>query len=150
MLTFLHNFMMTHVPRRVSCLLRREERRQSRRDEHELAYDTRVRVSGSVIQPVSFEGGQSCKLGDYMRLPVAQYAAIKMPLDASLTRVPNALDEFELLVPPVNFGLGFNLTVMPSLIARVTGEESRVLIASDNCTISGSPLVERLSLNEAR
>ena len=113
-----------------------------------MAYDTRVRVSGSVVQPVSVEGTPGCTLDDYMRLPVAAYASLPMPFDSSLDRQPNTDSDFLLRVPPVSFGLGVNLTVSPSLVACVTAESDRVVITSDECTLSGSPLVEALQLNE--
>eukprot|EP00966_Prymnesium_polylepis_P006531 149748-Prymnesium_polylepis.2 len=82
-----------------------------------MAYDTRVRVSGSTVQPVPVEGASGCTLDDYMRLPVAAYASLPMPFESSLDRVPNTDSNFLLRVPPVKFGLGVNLTVSPSLVA---------------------------------
>ena len=110
---------------------------------------TRVRVSGSVEQPIPQQGPTGCTLDDYMRLPVAQYSTLQMPFQASLERVPGTVDVFELRVPPVRFGIRrLSLTVVPSLVATANAEADRVLISSDACELSGSPLIERLRLNE--
>ena len=114
-----------------------------------MAYDTQVRVSGTVVQPIEQEGEGALKLEDYMRLPVAQYASLDMPFQASLKRLPDAADTFELRVPPVSFRVpGVNLTVVPRLVATVTAARDHVLIASDACELSGSPLIEAVRLNE--
>ena len=47
---------------------------------------SQVRVSGTVVQPVLEQGAEGLKLDDYMRLPVAQYASLEMPFEASLER----------------------------------------------------------------
>jgi hypothetical protein len=71
-----------------------------------------------------------------------------MPMEAKLVGTDKA-DEFALAVPPVRFAVpGVLLTVTPSLLATVTSEPDRVCISSDACTLSGSPFVESLRLNE--
>ena len=81
-------------------------------------------------------------------LVCAQYCNIPMPMQAKLVRTDRA-DEFALAVPPIRFAVpGVPLTVSPSLLATVTSEPDRVSISSDACTLSGSPLIESLRLNE--
>ena len=110
---------------------------------------SQVRVFGTVVQPVLEQGAAGLKLDDYMQLPVAQYASLEMPFEASLERVQNSDDTFELRVPPVSFRVpGVNLTVWPSLIATVTAAHDHVLITADACELSGSPLIEAIRLNE--
>ena len=71
-----------------------------------------------------------------------------MPMEAKLVGTDKA-DEFALTVPPITFSIpGVPLTVSPSLLATVTSEPDRVCISSDACTLSGSPFVESLRLNE--
>lgn len=80
--------------------------------------------------------------------PLWQYCNIPMPMEAKLVGTDKA-DEFALAVPPIRFAVpGVPLTVEPSLLATVTSELDRVCISSDACTLSGSPFVESLRLNE--
>ena len=69
-------------------------------------------------------------------------------MQAKLVRTDTA-GEFALAVPPIRFAVpGVPLTVSPSLLATVTSEPDQVTISSDACTLSGSPLIESLRLNE--
>lgn len=106
----------------------------------------KIRVKESIVQPVPSHG---C-LQDYMSLPAAQYVAIPMPLSASLTRVAGTADLFQLQVPPVSFDVPALPVVeaSPEVLARVSTEPDRVVIRSESCSISGSPLIEKLKLNE--
>jgi len=79
-------------------------------------------------------------LSDYMRLPVDQYVCIKMPLDATLTRVEGNL--FRLIVPPVRF---FNLDVSPCVSCEVTQDNEAVIIESSSVVLSGSKYVVGLN-----
>ena len=79
-------------------------------------------------------------LSDYMRLPVDQYVCIKMPLDATLTRVEGNL--FRLIVPPVRF---FNLDVSPCVSCEVTQDNKAVIIESSSVVLSGSKYVVGLN-----
>jgi hypothetical protein len=88
-------------------------------------------------------------LQEYMQLPAAQYACVPMPLNSSLQRVYGSEDEFILEVPEVSFKLPRgNVDIRPQVRARVQVEPDRVVIQSISCTISGSPLIEKLKLNE--
>ena len=106
----------------------------------------KIRVKESIVQPVSSHG---C-LQDYMSLPAAQYVAIPMPLSASLSRVVGTADLFHLCVPPVSFDVPALPVVeaSPQVLARVSTEPDRVVIRSESCSISGSPIIEKLRLNE--
>lgn len=113
------------------------------------AYDAFIRISRTAVQPVSSaRADHGFGLADYMRLPVDQYCNIQLPLQGSLARTA-APDEFALVVPPLRFGVpGLPLDVSPFVRATVTSEAERVVIASDSCVLSGSPLVEAARLNE--
>jgi hypothetical protein len=88
-------------------------------------------------------------LEEYMQLPAAQYTCVPMPMNSSLQRVYGSEDEFILDVPEVSFKLPRgNVDIRPQVRARVQVEPDRVVIQSISCTISGSPLVEKLKLNE--
>ena len=113
-----------------------------------MAVDAHIRLARSVVQPVSPQRDAGVGLDDYMRLPVEQYCNIPLPMEATLVGTDKA-DEFALTVPPITFSIpGVPLTVSPSLLATVTSEPDRVCISSDACTLSGSPFVESLRLNE--
>ena len=114
-------------------------------------YDAKIRLKSSMTQPVAAAAG-SVSLDHYMQLPVEQYCAIPLPMQASLTRTPRT-DEFEMRVPPLVFSVpGKPLTVAPLVLATVVSEGSRVVIASDSCTLTGSPeamrLIEATRLND--
>lgn len=58
-------------------------------------------------------------------------------------------DEFALRVPPLQFLIpGVPLVVEPLVFAQVRTQPNCVRISSDECTLSGSPFVESLRLNE--
>ena len=61
-----------------------------------------VQVNSMYECPCTLTHDTEVSLRDYMRLPVDQYVCIKMPLDATLTRVENSKVEnrFDLVVPP--------------------------------------------------
>jgi hypothetical protein len=114
----------------------------------------RVRVSTEVVQPVTNpptngDSGDGWLLDKYMQLPAAQYACVPMPLNSSLTRVYGSEEEFILCVPKVSFNIpGGPIEVFPEVRAKVKVEPDQVVIYSDSCTIYGSPIVERLKLND--
>ena len=111
---------------------------------------TQIRVSESIVQPVARLDDSDVGLNDYMRLPACQYVAIRMPMSASLEALPGSTDRFRLSVPPVRFNVpGLPLVeARPTVFARVRTEPERVVIFSDECHLSGSPLVEKLRINE--
>lgn len=98
------------------------------------------------------KNGDNCDawmLDQYMQLPAAQYACVPMPLNSSLKRVYGSEEEFILKVPKISFNIpGGPVEVFPEVKARVNVEPNRVVIYSDKCTITGSPIVEKLKLNE--
>ena len=109
-------------------------------------YDARVQLDVKMRQPVpgacALAGPVS--LDRYMQLPVEQYCAIPLPMKASLIRTARA-DEFEMRVPELAFRVpGKPITVTPLVLATVVSERDRVVIASDSCTLTGSPEVMRL------
>ena len=117
------------------------------------APDAFVRINQrTAVQPISssVKADAGAGLERYMRLPVEQYTAIELPLRAELTRLPRGTaDQYFLRVPPLTFALpGSPLTVQPSVVATVQSEAQCVRISSDSCTLSGSPLIEALKLNE--
>ena len=107
-------------------------------------YDANIRLSRSLTQPVTGARNGPVSLDRYMQLPVDQYCAIPLPMQASLTRTPRT-DEFEMRVPPLAFTLpGQPITVAPLVLATVVRERDRVVIRSRSCTLTGSPRVMRL------
>ena len=73
-------------------------------------------------------------------------------MQASLIRTARA-DEFEMRVPELAFSVpGKPITVAPLVLATVVSERDRVVIASDSCTLTGSPeamrLIEATRLND--
>ena len=114
----------------------------------------RIRVSESITQPVSCvpASGSGAVLGlsDYMQLPASQYVAIPLPLSASLETLPGTCNRFRLRVPPVRFAVP-GLPVVeanPTVFASVNTSSDQVVIYSTECSIMGSPLIEKLRLNE--
>mmetsp|Transcript_772 Transcript_772/g.2080 ORF Transcript_772/g.2080 Transcript_772/m.2080 type:complete len:185 (-) Transcript_772:172-726(-) len=90
-----------------------------------------------------------------MQLPVEQYCSIQLPMDAQLMPASDVwpsrsgADEFALRVPPLQFPIpGVPIVVEPLVYALVRPHPSFVEISSDECTLSGSPFVESLRLNE--
>lgn len=85
----------------------------------------------------------SVSLTNYMKLPVEQYALIKMPLGATLTKVKDS-DEFKLEVPNVKF---FHLECKPTVYCTVSKstEDNKVTISSQKCILGGSPIVDSLN-----
>mmetsp|Transcript_2682 Transcript_2682/g.2805 ORF Transcript_2682/g.2805 Transcript_2682/m.2805 type:complete len:270 (-) Transcript_2682:200-1009(-) len=114
---------------------------------------TRKPVSSNFNRIVSVNSRNEAKCGlntdeidtsltTYMRLPVAQYACVKMPLGATLARVGNS-DEFVLEVPTVQF---FHLTCQPTVYCTVTAAaDDTVTITSEKCILSGSDVVDGLN-----
>lgn len=82
-------------------------------------------------------------LTTYMKLPVSQYALIKMPLGATLTKVLDT-EEFKLEVPNVKF---FHLECKPTVYCTVSKSEGGdvVTIRSEKCILGGSPIVDSLN-----
>ena len=108
------------------------------------AYDAHIKVSSAKAQTVAAARAGLVSLDNYMRLPVVQYTAIPLPLQAKLLKTARS-DEFEMRVPPLAFAVpGLPITVAPTVLATVRSEQDRVLIRSDRCTLSGSPEAERL------
>ena len=103
-------------------------------------FDTVVRVASKFEARCEGLRDPGVELDTYMRLPVDQYVCIKMPLDATLTRVEGNL--FDLTVPPVRF---FNLDVSPTIHCLVTQNDDAVVIESDSVVLSGSPYVVGLN-----
>ena len=95
-------------------------------------------------QPVQAAGAGLVSLDRYMQLPVEQYCAIPLPMQASLVRTARP-DEFEMRVPELAFRVpGKPITVAPLVVASVVSERDRVVIASDSCTLTGSSEAMRL------
>lgn len=105
-----------------------------------MAFDTVVEVSSKYESKCSLKADEGISLSNYMQLPVEQYVCIKMPLDATLSRIDG--NQFNMTVPPVKF---FNLDVSPSLICYVTQSEEGVIIESNECYLRGSPFVANLN-----
>ena len=82
-------------------------------------------------------------LSTYMKLPVSQYALIKMPLGATLTKALDT-EEFKLEVPKVKF---FHLECKPTVYCTVSKSEGGdiVTIRSEKCILGGSPIVDSLN-----
>ena len=115
-------------------------------------YDARIRLDAKMRQPVPGARAGPVSLDRYMQLPVEQYCAIPLPMQASLVRTARA-DEFEMRVPELAFSVpGKPITVAPLVLATVVSERDRVVIASDSCTLTGSPeamrLIEATRLND--
>jgi len=108
----------------------------------------RIRVSKEVIRPVLTPKNVTATLKDYMQLPSAQYTCVPMPLNSSLTRIIGSDEEFLLSVPKIKFLLPIEgiIEIVPKVRANVKVESDRVLISSNSCTISGSPIVEQLNI----
>ena len=112
-------------------------------------YDARIQLDGKMRQPVP---AGPVSLDRYMQLPVEQYCAIPLPMQASLVRTARP-DEFEMRVPELAFRVpGKPITVAPLVVASVVSERDRVVIASDCCTLTGSSeamrLIEATRLND--
>lgn len=110
------------------------------RSDIRMAFDTIVEVKSNFESKCSLNADKGISLTNYMQLPVEQYVCIKMPLDATLSRIDG--NKFNLTVPPVTF---FNLDVSPTMICRVTQTNEAVLIESSECTLRGSPFVVGLN-----
>ena len=114
-------------------------------------YDARIQLDAKMRQPVAARAGL-VSLDRYMQLPVEQYCAIPLPMQASLVRTARP-DEFEMRVPELAFRVpGKPITVAPLVVASVVSERDRVVIASDSCTLTGSSeamrLIEATRLND--
>ena len=118
--------------------------------------DAFIRVSRIATQPVpQVDAAAGCDLNRFMRLPVEQYCGIELPMNAKLSLASEVwpartgVDEFALQVPPLKFSIpGVPLVVEPLVYAQVRTHPSCVQIASDECTLRGSPFVESLCLND--
>ena len=115
-------------------------------------YDARIQLDAKMRQPVQAAGAGLVSLDRYMQLPVEQYCAIPLPMQASLVRTARP-DEFEMRVPELAFRVpGKPITVAPLVVASVVSERDRVVIASDSCTLTGSSeamrLIEATRLND--
>lgn len=120
--------------------------------------DAFVRVRKSAVQPVRKvidDASSALSLTGYMQLPVEQYCGIELPMRAKLTPASevwpsrSGADEFALRVPPLRFSIPrLPLVVEPLVFATVQSQPSCVQISSDECTLSGSPFVESLRLND--
>ena len=117
-------------------------------------YDARIQLDAKMRQPVTVPAARAgpVSLDRYMRLPVEQYCAIPLPMQASLVRTARP-DEFEMRVPELAFRVpGKPITVAPLVVASVVSERDRVVIASDSCTLTGSSeamrLIEATRLND--
>merc|ERR1711862_658225 len=89
-------------------------------------------------------------LEDYMQLPASQYSCVPMPLNSSLDRVIGTRDKFRLSVPPIKLKVpGVNqIQVRPLMMAKVNVKSDCVMITSDSCRITGSKIIDDLSLND--
>lgn len=115
-------------------------------------YDARIQLDAKMRQPVPAARAGLVSLDRYMQLPVEQYCAIPLPMQASLVRTARP-DEFEMRVPELAFRVpGKPITVAPLVVASVVSERDRVVIASDSCTLTGSSeamrLIEATRLND--
>ena len=107
-------------------------------------FNTIVSVkSRNDIRSIYNAADPSVSLTNYMKLPVEQYALIKMPLGATLTKVKDS-DEFKLEVPNVKF---FHLECKPTCYCTVSKstDDNKVTISSQKCILSGSPIVDSLN-----
>lgn len=119
-----------------------------------LSPDAFICVQRTAVQPVQ-KVDAAVSLTDYMRLPVEQYCAIELPMAAKLTLASEVWpsrsqsNEFALRVPPLTFAIpGAPVAVEPLVYAQVDAQPCCVQIRADECTLSGSPFVESLRLNE--
>jgi len=112
-----------------------------------------IRASKTTIQSVKTPptNNDADSLTNYMQLPASQYTCVPMPLDSSLSRRNNeAVDEFELIVPPIQLkspGVPM-VEVRPIISARVLVEQNRVVITSNSCEIRGSKIIQDLKIND--
>lgn len=107
-------------------------------------FDTIVSVNSKNDQRnVYSTADDSLSLTNYMKLPVSQYALIKMPLGATLTKVKDT-EEFKLEVPNVKF---FHLECKPTVYCTVSKSDRGdvVTIRSEKCILGGSPMVDSLN-----
>ena len=116
--------------------------------------DAFIRVKRSASQAVP-KVATAGTLTNYMRLPVESYCGIELPMRAKLTLASivwpqrSGTNEFALRVPPLSFAIPLHpLAVEPLVFAKVYSQADCVQIMSDECTLSGSPFVESLHLNE--
>ena len=120
--------------------------------------DAFVRVRRTAVQEVvkaDAASSAALSLSGYMQLPVEQYCGIVLPMRAKLMPASevwparSGSDEFALCVPPLRFNIPrVPLVVEPLVFATVQSQPSCVQISSDECTLSGSPFVDSLRLNE--
>lgn len=87
--------------------------------------------------------GGSISLASYMQLPAEQYDA----LDPTLIQ-PLGGNRFRLQVPRLAL---FNVWVQPTVdvaVTNATGPPPRVLLQGERCKLDGSPLVQRMHLDQ--
>lgn len=105
-------------------------------------FDTTVRITSRSSAPCRIDTDIGASLGDYMHLPVDQYALIKLPHNAKLVRVFSEEENlFELTVPTVRF---FQLKVLPVVFCKVSQRDNAVFITSDKCFLSGSDYIDNV------
>jgi Protein of unknown function (DUF1997) len=107
-------------------------------------FDTIVSVkSKNAVTGIYKADDPSLSLTNYMKLPVEQYAVIKLPLGATLSKTKDS-DEFKLEVPNVKF---FHLECKPTVYCVVSKSTANnmVTITSQKCILGGSPIVDSLN-----
>lgn len=107
-------------------------------------FDTVVSVkSKNEVRDIFHTDDPNVSLTKYMNLPIEQYALIKLPLGATLTKEKDSA-EFKLEVPNVKF---FHLECKPTVYCTVSKSSSTdiITISSQKCLLSGSPIVDSLN-----
>jgi len=121
--------------------------------------DTKVMASSRSTSSSIEPRYDSNTLSKYMSLPVEQYVLIPMPLNSKLSKVEehdgddgqvvgneSKFDaQFELIVPPISFR---KLSLQPVVYATVKSEDNEVVVSSSNCTLRGSPFIDKVQMNE--
>lgn len=105
-----------------------------------MAVKTYLSADSSFEARCTSANDENVSLSEYMRLPVEQYASLKMPLNASLKRINNR--QFKLVIPSVKL---FHLDVSPIMICDVVQTPQSVEITSNHCILSGSEYVDGLN-----
>lgn len=105
-----------------------------------MAVKTYLSADSSFEARCTSASDENVSLSEYMRLPVEQYACLKMPLNASLKRINNR--QFKLVIPSVKL---FHLDVSPIMVCDVVQTPQSVEITSNHCVLSGSDYAEGLN-----
>lgn len=105
-------------------------------------FDTNLFATSTVSQSVT---PTSRSLEQYMQLPIEGYTLLPMREGTGLKRIDGAIDLFELEAPSLKF---FTIEVKPIIVARVSVTPSAVLISAQKCVLRGSPIVNKLGLND--